>query len=161
MLKYLSNNYAGMLMDNSELRNAGKSGLAILDNSDRFTGIASEQPVEVAGLCNPKVIDTIRPGVDETVEFHFVQELEWGEYPDDILRRIEEKLNNYVDYVVDGFFARHYPQYRGKQVNFVFNYRGTPPYEAGPPAECAELLAAFARFSSSYGIRFITRESSP
>lgn len=146
-------------MDSKQLQNEGRKGLTILDNSEQFTGIASEQPIEVAGLCNPKVIDTIRPGIDETVELHLVQELEWSEYPEDILGRIEEKLNNYVDYVVDGFFGRHYPQYRGKQVSFVFNYRGTPPYEAGPPSECAELLTAFARFSSSYGIRFITRES--
>ncbi len=153
-------NYAGKLMDSKQLHDEARKGLTILNNSGQFTGIASEQPIEVAGLSNPKVIDTIRPGIDDTVELHLIQELEWSAYPDDILKRIEEKLNNYLDYVVDGFFGRHYPQYRGRQVSLVFSYRGTPPFEAGPPSECAELLAAFARFASSYGIRFITRELS-
>jgi len=146
-------------MDSKQLQGEASNGLTILNNADQFTGVASDQPIEVAGLSNPKVVDSIRPGVDDSIELHLVQELDWSEYAQDILPRIEEKLNNYLDYVVDGYFGRHYPQYRGKQVSFVFNYRGISPYEAGPPSDCAELLAAFARFASSYGIRFVTRES--
>jgi hypothetical protein len=136
-----------------EARGEGHNGLSIaVDRAE------NDQPLEVAGLCNSKVVDAIKGGMDGSVELYLIQELSWHDYPSDILKRVEDKLNNYLDYVVDGFFGRHYPQYRGRQITFVFNYRAEPPFQEGPSGHIASLLSSFARCANLYNIRLVTRE---
>lgn len=81
------------------------------------------------GVKNPKIIDLISPSsFDESVELTVWEERSCSPGSDQEalqLTQLEEKLNNYLGYLLDGYFEREYPQYRGKAVRVVFEYTGT------------------------------------
>ena len=68
------------------------------------------------GVENAKVVDLI--GVDpasDKVVLTMIERRPWGA-SDQQFQQIEEKINRYMGYVLDGFLADHYPQYEGKKV---------------------------------------------
>ena len=68
------------------------------------------------GVENAKVIDLIStdPAADKVV-LTMVERRPWGASPQQF-QQIEEKINRYMGYVLDGFLADHYPQFEGKKV---------------------------------------------
>lgn len=68
------------------------------------------------GVQNPMILDlvTVEPGSGRVV-LAMIERRPWGASPDQF-RQIEEKINRYLGYVLDGFLAEQYPQYEGRQV---------------------------------------------
>jgi hypothetical protein len=81
------------------------------------------------GVQNPAVIDLItldKPS--DTVVLVMTERRPWG-LPEQ-LKQIEEKLNRYMGYLLDGFLAEHYPQYLGKAVRIRLDCAEEPHGEA-------------------------------
>jgi hypothetical protein len=81
------------------------------------------------GVQNPAVIDLItldKPS--DTVVLVMTERRPWG--LTDQLAQIEEKLNRYMGYVLDGFLAEQYPQYLGKSVRIRLDCAEEPHGEA-------------------------------
>lgn len=74
----------------------------------------SEEEV-VRGVRNTKVIDLIclDSAADEVV-LTMIEDRHWGE-SEEQLEQLEEKFNNYLDYILDGWLYSHYPKYQGKR----------------------------------------------
>jgi hypothetical protein len=68
------------------------------------------------GVENPKLMDLIEldPASDKVV-LVMIERRAWGAGPEQF-RQIEEKINRYLGYALDGHLATHYPQYSGKRV---------------------------------------------
>ena len=62
------------------------------------------------GVENPKIMDLIEldPASDKVV-LVMIERRAWGAGPQQF-RQIEEKINRYLGYVLDGHLAAHYPQ---------------------------------------------------
>jgi hypothetical protein len=67
---------------------------------------------------------------------------------DERLRQLEDKLNSYFGYVLDGFLARDYPDYDGMPVCVRLDCVAEPG-EAELP-----FMAAASRFCAAHGLRF-------
>ena len=103
------------------------------------------------GVKNPRVIDLIAfdAQADEAV-LSMIEERPWGRDPQQ-LDQLAEKFNNYLDYVLDGWFAQQYPQYAGKRVAFVLECLELPA------AEDRERLAHMQSYAESVGVRLDVR----
>ena len=68
------------------------------------------------GVENAKVVDLISvdPATDRVV-LTMIERRPWGASPQQF-QQIEEKINRYMGYALDGFLAEHYPHYEGKRV---------------------------------------------
>lgn len=63
------------------------------------------------GVENPNVLDLITPDRNASRVFLvMIERRGWGSMVQ--LRQLEEKINRYLGYVLDGFLAEQYPQYR-------------------------------------------------
>ena len=104
----------------------------------------------IRGVQNPRVVDLISPDTTSgEVVLTMVEDRPWGSC-DEQLEQIQEKFNNYIDYVLDGHFHAQYPQYQNIPVRVRFecpNLRN----ENEPPAR---LIAAMRRFSASVKFGF-------
>ena len=85
------------------------------------------------GVRNPRVVDRIELR-DDTVVLSMIETRRWGRQEQ--LRQLEEKLNRYLGYALDGFLAQHYPQWAGKRVVIRL------ACVEAPHGEAAELLTA-------------------
>jgi len=68
------------------------------------------------GVENPKVVDLI--SVDPAsgkVVLEMYERRAWGASPQQF-QQIEEKINRYMGYVLDGFLAEQHPELQGKGV---------------------------------------------
>jgi hypothetical protein len=107
------------------------------------------------GVQNPAVIDLITLDKDsDTVVLAMVERRPWDATREQF-KQIEEKLNRYMGYVLDGFLAEQYPQYRGKSVQIRLDCAETPHGEA------ARFVAAMTHATESHGIHFSTAVRSP
>jgi hypothetical protein len=68
------------------------------------------------GVQNPKIMDLIEldSALDKVV-LVMIERRAWDGGPQQF-QQIEEKINRYLGYVLDGHLATHYPQYGGKRV---------------------------------------------
>ena len=101
------------------------------------------------GVENAKVIDLI--GVDpasDKVVLTMIERRRWGA-SDQQFQQIEEKINRYMGYVLDGFLAEHYPQYEGKRVQLRLECAEEPHGEA------TLFVHAAARAASDHGLEFV------
>ena len=86
----------------------------------------SETEIETRGIENPKVVDLIYPDMErDQVVLRLVETRPWNLGPEQI-SQLEEKFNNYLDYVLDGWMARQYPQYAGKRVRIQLICQAMP-----------------------------------
>jgi translation initiation factor RLI1 len=100
------------------------------------------------GVQNAMVIDLITlDKAADTVVLVMTERRAWGAAAEQ-LRQIEEKLNRYMGYVLDGFLAEQYPQYQGKSVRIRLDCAEEPHGEA------ARFVAAMTDATESYGIHF-------
>lgn len=107
----------------------------------------AEEP-ERRGVANPRIIDLITPDRDRgEVVLKIFEPRPWGAV-DRQLHQLEDKLNAYFGYVLDGFLAEQYPRYREMPVRIRLECVEEPG-EAEKP-----FLAAARRFSESQGLRF-------
>lgn len=82
------------------------------------------------GVQNPMIVDLI--GLDPVsgrVVLTMIERRPWGSHPQQ-LRQIEEKINRYLGYVLEGHMGQHYPQYVGKPVRIRLDCAEEPHGEA-------------------------------
>jgi hypothetical protein len=100
------------------------------------------------GVRYPKVIDLI--SFDQTSDSVVVTMLEdrpWGD-SEEQLDQLQDKFNNYVDYILDGWLYSQYPQYQTKKC--VIRIQGTHP----PDAQQAKFFEAMSRFCAEQNLGF-------
>jgi len=103
------------------------------------------------GVENPMVMDliTLDPASD-CVALVMVERRPWGASPRQ-LQQIEEKINRYLGYAVDGFLVQQYPQYSGKSVQIRLDCAEAPHGVAVAFVEAAQ------RATYAHGIEFVVR----
>jgi hypothetical protein len=103
------------------------------------------------GVENPNVVDLISPDPEtDEVVLTVLEERAWG-VSSTQLHELQDKLNNYLGYVLDGFLAREYPEYEGKPVRFELDCREPPrDTETG-------FLTAFRNYAEAEKIRFVVK----
>jgi len=100
------------------------------------------------GVKNPKIVDLIYK--DEAASFVVLQMIEdraWDGSKEQ-LEELGEKFNNYIDYVLDGWFIKQYPQHAAQKVCLELIY------SEEPSADILARLSDLARFSESVGLNF-------
>jgi hypothetical protein len=82
------------------------------------------------GVQNPAIMDliTVDPASDKVV-LVMIERRAWGAAPEQ-LRQIEEKINRYLAYALDGFLTQHYPQYEGRGVRIRLDCAEQPHGDA-------------------------------
>ena len=107
------------------------------------------------GVENPKVVDLI--GVDPTsgkVVLTMIERRAWGA-SDRQFQQIEEKINRYMGYALDGFLVQHYPDYEGKPVQIRLECAEAPHGEA------VLFVQAAARAASDHGLELVVAVAPP
>ena len=100
------------------------------------------------GVQNPAVVDLITLDKDsDTVVLAMIERRPWGVVREQF-KQIEEKLNRYMGYVLDGFLAEQYPQYRGKLVQIRLDCAEPPQGEA------VRFVEAMTHATESHGLHF-------
>lgn len=103
------------------------------------------------GVENPHILDLI--GLDPAsgdVVLTMIERRSWSAGPAQ-LGQIEEKINRYLGYVLDGFLAEQYPQYVGKRVQIRLDCAEEPHGEA------LRFVAAAEDAIGQHGIGFVVR----
>lgn len=110
-----------------------------------------EQKQHQRGVQNLHVVDLITkdPETGEVV-LVMVEDRPWKSNPDQI-NQLEDKFNSYLDYVLEGFLVRDYPQYSGLPVRFQCDCR-----EALSEEE-QDFFDAASHFASTKSIRFMVQ----
>jgi hypothetical protein len=101
------------------------------------------------GVHNPQTLDLITrdPAADKVV-LVMIERRPWGADPRQ-LAQIEEKINRYLGYVLDGFLAEQYPEYVGKQVRIRLDCT------AAPEGELLRFVTAAKHAIESHGLEFV------
>ena len=116
-----------------------------------MTGLPILDTTTERGVHNPRVIDLISFDSEaERVVLSIVEFRDWSNSVSQI-EELEEKCNNYADYVLDGHLYAQYPQYEGKRVRFEICSKSAP---AGRALEFCEALS---KFLSTVGIDLAVR----
>jgi len=101
------------------------------------------------GVENAKVVDLI--SVDSAsgkVVLTMIERRAWGA-SNQQFQQIEEKINRYMGYVLDGFLAEQHPEYEGKAVQLRLECAEQPHGEA------VLFVAAAARAASDHGLELV------
>jgi hypothetical protein len=94
------------------------------------------------GVANPNVVDLITPDPGgHRVFLVMIERRPWGSVLQ--LRQLEEKINRYLGYVLDGYFAEQYAAYRDREA--VLRLDCAHPAPAGEAAEFLEAAGAAVR----------------
>ena len=82
------------------------------------------------GVQNPQLMDliTVDPASGDVV-LVMMERRRWGESPLQ-LRQMEEKINRYLAYVLDGFLVQQHPKYLDKPVRIRLDCAEAPQGEA-------------------------------
>jgi hypothetical protein len=100
------------------------------------------------GVRYPKVIDLIAlDNEKDTVVVTMIEDRPWGE-SEEQLDQLQEKFNNYVDYILDGWLFSQFPQYVGKRC--AIQIKGTHP----PDAQQAKFFTSMKRFCDEQNLGF-------
>ncbi len=107
------------------------------------------------GVENSKVIDLISvDAVTDTVVLTMIERRPWGA-SDQQFQQIEEKINRYMGYVLDGFLVEHYPQHEGKRVQMRLECAEEPHGDA------VMFVKAAARAASDHGLELVVAVKPP
>lgn len=104
----------------------------------------------MAGIQDPNVIDLVGQAADGTYLVIMVEERPWGSDPAQP-RQLQEKINAYASYVLDGTLAKQYPETAGQRIRFQLNC----PQE--PTGDVAAVTAHAAAQLEKLGIGFAVR----
>ena len=81
------------------------------------------------GVQNPSIIDLIATDpASDSVVLVMIERRPWGSSSQQF-KQIEEKVNRYMGYVLDGFLVEHYPHHEGKPVQIRLACAEQPPGE--------------------------------
>lgn len=109
---------------------------------------ATEAQPEKRGVENPRIVDLIQADPERgEVVLKILEPRPWGAEPRQ-LHQLEDKLNSYFGYVLDGFLAQQYPQYEDMPVCIRLECAQEPTERE------ADFLLAARGFSARHDIRF-------
>jgi hypothetical protein len=101
------------------------------------------------GVENSKVVDLISVDpVSGKVVLTMIERRPWGA-SDQQFQQIEEKINRYMGYVLDGFLAEQHPVYEGKAVQLRLECVEEPHGQA------ILFVAAAGRAASDHGLELV------
>lgn len=100
------------------------------------------------GVKNPKVVDLISldPSKDEVI-LTMVEDRPWGT-SEEQLDQLEEKFNNYLDYILDGWLFSQYPKYDGKRCRVRIEGISLPDEQQN------RFFEAMRRYCKEHGVGF-------
>ncbi len=86
------------------------------------------------GVHNPKVVDLVAEDPESgEIVLTILEQRAWGADPQQ-LHQLQDKLNSYLGYALDGYLARDYPDYGGRPVRFELVCSEAPgPDQTGTP----------------------------
>ena len=100
------------------------------------------------GVRFPKVIDLIAfDQAQDEVVVTMLEDRPWGE-SEEQLDQLQDKFNNYADYILDGWLFSQYPQYLGKSCKI--RIEGSQP----PDSEQSKFFEAMKRFCEEQKLGF-------
>lgn len=79
----------------------------------------------MSGIADPHTIDLVAQDADGTFLLVMVEDRPWGSDPDQAAQ-LQEKINTYAGYVLDGSMARQYPETAGGPVRIRLDCTDTP-----------------------------------
>jgi hypothetical protein len=107
------------------------------------------------GVENAKIVDMISVDpVTQKVVLTMIERRPWGASPQQF-QQIEEKINRYMGYILDGFLADQYPQFEGKAVQLRLECAEEPHGEA------EFFVQAAARAASDHGLELVVAVKPP
>jgi len=107
------------------------------------------------GVENSKVIDLISvDSATDKVVLTMIERRPWGA-GDQQFPQIEEKINRYMGYALDGFLVEHHPEFLGKSVQI----RLTCAEE--PHGEAVRFVQAARQAIESHGLELIVEVAPP
>ncbi|MEZ5066304.1 MAG: DUF6572 domain-containing protein [bacterium] len=101
------------------------------------------------GVQNPNVLDLIlasEPGEEPLVTLVMTERRPFGAYEQ--LRQLEEKINRYLGYVLDGYLIQQFPEYEGWPVSIRLEC------VEEPTGETVEFLGEANAAIEGQGLRF-------
>jgi hypothetical protein len=78
-----------------------------------------------AGIAHPEVIDLVTQEPGDEWALIVVEEGDW-DGSDEQLQALQEKLNNYLKFALDGEMARMYPESQGKKTRIQLDLYSEP-----------------------------------
>jgi hypothetical protein len=107
------------------------------------------------GVENPKVIDLITTdAASGAVVLVMVERRAWGASPLQC-KQIEEKVNRYMGYALDGFLVQHHPEHAGKMIQIRLECAEAPHGEA------ERFVAAMKHAIEQYGLQLAIEVRAP
>lgn len=105
----------------------------------------------MSGVENPAVIDFVGYNPQTgAVTLAMIEERDWDGSEERLLQ-LQEKVNNYLSFVLDGQFARTYSDYQNKQL--VFQLNCTFPPDAGTLAFLDQVKNALAQYQIDWVLK--------
>jgi hypothetical protein len=107
------------------------------------------------GVENPGLLDLIT--VDPTsgaVILVMFERRPWGQSSAQF-SQIEEKINRYLGYALDGFLVQHYPQYEGKPIQIRLDCVEEPQGDAD------RFVRAARQTAQAHGVDFLVNVTPP
>lgn len=102
------------------------------------------------GVANPSVIDLITPDAESgEIVLVVLEDRGWSDAPER-LKQLEDKLNAYFVYALDGFLVRQYPRYEGRGIRIQVESQ-TPP-AAG--SQAGAMLSAARNYAAAHDLGF-------
>jgi hypothetical protein len=124
----------------------------VLDSRPHVEKITREQMLSEfggPGVENAKVVDLISvDAASGKVVLTMIERRPWGA-SDRQFQQIEEKINRYMGYVLDGFLVEQQPQYEGKAVQLRLECAEEPHGEA------VLFVHAAARAAADHGLELV------
>ena len=107
------------------------------------------------GVENAKLMDliTVDPATDSVV-LVMIERRPWGASPQQF-GQIEEKINRYLGYALDGFLVEQYPQHRGKRVQIRLDCAEAPHGDA------VRFVAAATQAIARHGLELVVNVAPP
>ena len=107
------------------------------------------------GVENSRVVDLITvDAATDTVVLTMIERRPWGASANQF-QQIEEKINRYMGYALDGFLVQHYPAYDGKKVRLRLECAQAPHGDA------VLFVKAAARAASDHGRELVVAVTPP
>jgi len=107
------------------------------------------------GVENPKVVDLISVDPDaDAVVLTMIERRPWGA-SDNQFQQIEEKINRYMGYALEGFLVAHHPQFEGKKVRISLECAEAPHGEA------VLFVKAAAHAAADHGLELVVTVKPP
>ena len=122
---------------------------------EKITREQMESEFGAPGVENPMVLDLISVDpVSDKVVLTMIERRPWGAHNRQF-QQIEEKINRYMGYALDGFLVQQYPQYEGKAVQIRLQCAEEPHGDA------VLFVQAAARAAQDHGLELLVAVAAP